>query len=137
MFRSSRARSLTCAAVAALFLWLTSVDCLACCLLDQLAAKDGCEATTRLACCEEPGDARNAPGASAGLLAAEQATAICPLLTTSYGDSETPRPLDLDHALAPSTVTPPVDVAGPAPLLPPSRVANRGDTYLRCRVLLI
>jgi hypothetical protein len=135
-----------CAAVAAMFLWLTSLDCLTCCVTDQLSPTSQRDVTARPShpnCCEEGCDAGGTPGRTTSEpdeLAATGAPFVCPLLATSYGDAESPTPPIPDDApaLAPSvaSLSVEVDIVAP-PTEPPARVANRGDTYLRCRVLLI
>jgi len=134
-----------CAAVAVLFLWLTTLDCLTSCLADQLRAGD-CDvaATSNHPCCCAT-DAAEAPTALDDASCELTATAAgptegapCSLLATSYGDAETPMSLGLDAEVATLAESVPFLLAdSPAPVRPPARVANRGDTYLRCQVLLI
>jgi hypothetical protein len=137
-----------CAAVAALFLWLTSFDCMVCCFVDGLrSANSACEVATTSAhpsCCEEAAEASPstdpASGTFARLIAVEGQPAPCTLLATSYGQAETPKSADRDTSAAPAALAgsaPNVLAGSPAPVRRPAHVANRGDTYLRCRVLLI
>ncbi len=134
-----------CAAVAVLFVWVTTLDCLTSCLAEQLRAGD-CEvvATSKHPCCNAT-DAAEVSSALDEVSCELAATAAgpteggpCSLLATSYGDAETPMSLGLDAEVAALAESVPVLLAdSPAPVRPPERVANRGDTYLRCRVLLI
>jgi hypothetical protein len=147
MFKSSRAQSLTCIAVAALFLWLTTLDCLTCCVADQIASAARCAVTDSVAhpnCCEEAVEAAEAldraPDEATGFEVTGTEALECALLATSYGDAESPRSPDFDQApeLEPAVVSAQITLSdSPRPARIPARVANRGDTYLRCCVLLI
>jgi hypothetical protein len=142
MVRPSTTRRAGCAIAAALFLWLTTFDCLTCCVADGLRGEEGACSVVQGAepssCCV----ARVEPSGDDSLRRASTETADrpCPLLPTSYGVSESSRPEDSSVAVLPAGHLD-RDVCSPSlrPVPPrePARIANRGDTYMRCCVLLI
>jgi hypothetical protein len=143
MIRSATVRSVSAAFVAALLVWLTTLDCATCCLTDTLGLTEaGCQLNQapERSCCAAAVACRSAAGdTSSASPAIGGDDAPCPLLPTRYGDSERP---SRDHWVAALSAATPVAIrfsSRPDPPLPrdPRRVANRGDTYLRCCVLLI
>lgn len=145
MPRSLQTRRLLSGFVAALLVWLTSLDCATCLVTEALDA-GGCEfsaARQRPSCCvrDSASEAPCAPPASAtwGRAPGQEHAPDCPLLATRYGDSATPRHDSAGDLVATDDAAPLVLAASRVaePVRTPERLPNRGDTYLRCRVLLI
>lgn len=119
-----------------MLVWMTSLDCATCCLVDVMAATTcACPSDVRPACCAVAAEASD----GATLSVQGRGGPTCPMLPTSYGDAESARkddPID-QPAFAPEPIFVPAECQSAVPSRVPATVDNRGDTYLRCCVLLI
>lgn len=131
---STTARRLAGVALSAAMIWLTGLSCLVACAAVPAGESECCVASGCVTPGEGPVPAAHGPGAAASV-----PSGACPFLV-DVGRGAVPAGREMPAAVPAETSAPPLATAAPPDAQSATAapwVANRGDTYLRCRVLLI